>query len=36
VARIVSFLATGILILLIGYFAPVPPRSVRPETEQAS
>jgi uncharacterized membrane protein len=36
VARIVSFLATGILILLIGYFAPVPPRSTQPETEQAS
>ena len=29
VARIVSFLATGILILVIGYFAPVPPRSER-------
>lgn len=27
VARIVSFLATGIVILLIGYFAPVPPKS---------
>jgi uncharacterized membrane protein len=27
VARIVSFLATGMLILAIGYFAPVPPRS---------
>jgi uncharacterized membrane protein len=29
VARIVSFLATGILILVIGYFAPVPPRRER-------
>jgi uncharacterized membrane protein len=36
VARIVSFLATGILILLIGYLAPAPPRSARPDTEQAS
>jgi uncharacterized membrane protein len=26
VARIVSFLATGVLILVIGYFAPVPPK----------
>ncbi|MGE0387953.1 MAG: DUF2339 domain-containing protein [Gammaproteobacteria bacterium] len=26
VARIVSFLATGVLILVIGYFAPAPPR----------
>ena len=33
IARIVSFLATGILILLIGYFAPAPPRSPRQETE---
>ena len=33
VARIVSFLATGVLILLIGYFAPVPPRSTGPERE---
>jgi hypothetical protein len=29
IARIVSFLATGVLILLIGYFAPVPPRTER-------
>jgi uncharacterized membrane protein len=27
VARIVSFLATGVLILVIGYFAPVPPKA---------
>jgi uncharacterized membrane protein len=33
VARIVSFLATGVLILLIGYFAPVPPRTPSPEQE---
>jgi uncharacterized membrane protein len=36
VARIVSFLATGALILLIGYFAPVPPRAQRPDTEQTA
>jgi hypothetical protein len=36
VARIVSFLATGILILLIGYFAPVPPRVTKPGPEQAT
>jgi uncharacterized membrane protein len=29
IARIVSFLATGVLILVIGYFAPVPPRTER-------
>ena len=29
VARIVSFLATGVLILAIGYFAPAPPRTER-------
>ena len=34
VARIVSFLATGLLILLIGYLAPVPPRAVQPDAEQ--
>jgi uncharacterized membrane protein len=26
VARIVSFLVTGVLILVIGYFSPVPPK----------
>jgi uncharacterized membrane protein len=34
VARIVSFLATGLLILLIGYLAPVPPKAVPPKAEQ--
>jgi uncharacterized membrane protein len=33
VARIVSFLATGVLILLIGYFAPAPPRSASREEQ---
>ena len=33
VERIVSFIAVGVLMLLVGYFAPVPPRAgeVRPE-----
>jgi uncharacterized membrane protein len=29
VARIVSFVGVGVLLLIIGYFAPVPPRSQR-------
>ena len=29
IARIVSFLATGVLILAIGYFAPLPPKAER-------
>lgn len=29
IARIVSFLATGVLILAIGYFAPAPPKTER-------
>jgi uncharacterized membrane protein len=32
IARIVSFIAVGVLMLVIGYFSPVPPRAV----EQAS
>src|SRR3954468_15606001 len=27
VERIVSFIAVGVLMLLVGYFAPVPPRA---------
>ncbi len=27
VTRIVSFIGVGVLMLLIGYFSPVPPRS---------
>jgi uncharacterized membrane protein len=30
VARIVSFLVTGVLILAIGYFAPAPPKKEKP------
>lgn len=29
VARIVSFIAVGVLMLLVGYFAPVPPRAAQ-------
>jgi len=29
VARIVSFVGVGVLLLIIGYFVPVPPRSAR-------
>jgi len=32
VERIVSFIGTGVLLLIVGYFAPVPPRgSAEPE-----
>jgi uncharacterized membrane protein len=30
IERIVSFIAVGILMLVIGYFSPVPPRKVEP------
>lgn len=32
VARIVSFVVVGVLLLIIGYFAPVPPRSPEEDT----
>jgi uncharacterized membrane protein len=35
-ARIVSFLVTGVVILLIGYFAPAPPRTSAPAQEQTT
>jgi uncharacterized membrane protein len=31
IARIVSFIGVGVLLLVIGYFAPVPPRAARQE-----
>jgi uncharacterized membrane protein len=34
IARIVSFLVTGLLVLAIGYFSPAPPRVPREETVQ--
>lgn len=33
VARIVSFLCVGLLLLLVGYFSPVPPRHSKEERE---
>jgi uncharacterized membrane protein len=32
VARIVSFLGVGVMLLVVGYFSPVPPKDVVPET----
>jgi uncharacterized membrane protein len=31
IERIVSFIAVGVMMLVIGYFSPVPPR--KPETQ---
>ena len=33
-ARIVSFIGVGVLLLIVGYFAPLPPRRAEPELEQ--
>lgn len=33
--RIVSFIGVGVLLLIVGYFAPLPPRQPASETEQA-
>ena len=35
VARVVSFLGVGLLLLIVGYFAPVPP-SASAQAEQAA
>ncbi|MDM8348330.1 DUF2339 domain-containing protein [Pseudomonas sp. sp1636] len=32
--RIVSFIGVGVLLLIVGYFAPLPPRQSVPEAEQ--
>jgi len=32
--RIVSFIGVGVLLLIVGYFAPLPPRRPAPEPEQ--
>jgi uncharacterized membrane protein len=32
--RIVSFIGVGVLLLIVGYFAPLPPRQSAPATEQ--
>jgi uncharacterized membrane protein len=34
-ARIVAFIAVGILMLLIGYFVPIPPRTAEPAEGKA-
>jgi uncharacterized membrane protein len=34
IERIVSFIGIGSMLLLIGYFSPLPPRGVVPETER--
>lgn len=34
-ARIVAFLAVGVLMLLIGYFVPIPPRKPEPKEAEA-
>ena len=31
VARIVSFIGVGVLLMVIGYVAPVPPKALREE-----
>ena len=31
VARIVSFITVGVLMLIIGYFAPIPPSQIEEE-----
>ncbi len=31
VARIVSFISVGVLMLIIGYFAPIPPSKIEEE-----
>lgn len=34
--RIVSFIVVGLLLLLVGYFAPVPPRRIEPAAGEAA
>ena len=36
IERIVSFIAVGILMLVIGYFSPVPPKKVEEKVEQSA
>jgi uncharacterized membrane protein len=33
-ARIVSFIGVGVLLLIVGYFSPLPPRAERPEGKE--
>jgi uncharacterized membrane protein len=34
--RIVSFIGVGVLLLVVGYFAPLPPRRAEPEQERVN
>jgi uncharacterized membrane protein len=34
IERIVSFIGIGLMLLLIGYFSPLPPKPMVRETEQ--
>lgn len=34
--RIISFIGVGVLLLVVGYFAPLPPKRGAAETEQVS
>ena len=33
--RIISFIGVGVLLLVVGYFAPLPPRKAEPEQVNA-
>ena len=35
IARIASFIIVGVLLLLVGWFAPVPPKAVENEEDKA-
>ncbi|MBB4820182.1 putative membrane protein [Pseudomonas alcaligenes] len=34
--RIISFIGVGVLLLVVGYFAPLPPKRAAPESEQVN
>jgi len=36
IERIVSFIAVGVLMLVIGYFSPMPPRKVEAKVEEVA
>ena len=36
VARIISFLGVGVMLLVVGYFSPVPPRQAQPDSATAA
>ena len=33
--RIISFIGVGVMLLVVGYFAPLPPRKAEPEQVNA-